>query len=68
MTAMLQGGPFLAPVAGHRFTVKQYHKMIANGVFAEDDRVELLEGYFTWWRRWLTIPFAAGRFKWSWRR
>ena len=46
MPMMLQGGPFKAPVAGfHRFTVKQYHKMIADGVLIEDDRVELLEGY-----------------------
>lgn len=46
MPMMLQGGPFKAPVAGfHRFTVKQYHKMIADGVLTEDDRVELLEGY-----------------------
>ena len=46
MPMMLQGGPFKAPVAGFfRFTVKQYHKMIADGVLTEDDRVELLEGY-----------------------
>lgn len=46
MPMMLQGGPFKAPVAGfHRFTVKQYHQMIADGVLTEDDRVELLEGY-----------------------
>ena len=46
MTMMLQGGPFKAPVAGlHRFSVKQYQKMIENGVITEDDDLELLEGY-----------------------
>jgi len=46
MPMMLQGGPFKAPIAGlHRFTVKQYHKMIADGVLTEDDRVELLDGF-----------------------
>ena len=46
MPMMLQGGPFTAPIPGlHRLTVKQYHKMIADGVFAEDDRIELIEGY-----------------------
>lgn len=28
----------------HRFTVEEYHRMAAAGVFGEDDRVELLEG------------------------
>ena len=46
MPMMLQGGPFAAPVAGlYRFTVKKYHKVIADGVMTEDDRVELLEGF-----------------------
>lgn len=46
MAMMLQGGPFKAPVAGfRRFTVPEYHKMIAAGVLTENDRVELLEGY-----------------------
>ena len=27
-----------------RFTVDEYHRMIAAGVFADDDRFELLEG------------------------
>jgi Uma2 family endonuclease len=45
MPMLLQGGPFTAPIAGlHRLTVKQYHKMIAEGVFAEDERVELIDG------------------------
>jgi Uma2 family endonuclease len=29
----------------YRFSVKQYHRMIANGVLREDDRVELLDGW-----------------------
>ncbi len=29
----------------HRFSVANYHRMIEAGVFADDDRVELLEGY-----------------------
>ncbi|HTU16419.1 MAG TPA: Uma2 family endonuclease [Gemmataceae bacterium] len=29
----------------HRFTVAQYHRMIATGVLTENDRVELLEGW-----------------------
>lgn len=46
MSMMLQGGPFKAAVAGfRRFTVAEYHKMIAAGVLTEDDRIELLEGY-----------------------
>lgn len=28
----------------HRFTVAEYHQMIAAGVFGEDDRVELIDG------------------------
>jgi Uma2 family endonuclease len=32
------------PVAVHRFTVAQYHRMIATGVLTENDRVELLGG------------------------
>jgi Uma2 family endonuclease len=46
MPTMLRGSPFQAPAVGlHRFTVDQYHKMIAEGVLTEDDRVEFLEGY-----------------------
>lgn len=33
----------LAPI--HRFSVEQYHRMIAAGVLTESDRVELLEGW-----------------------
>ncbi|MFO0803705.1 MAG: Uma2 family endonuclease [Gemmataceae bacterium] len=46
MPVMIHGGPFQSPIAGlHRLTVKQYHKMIADGVFAQDERIELIEGY-----------------------
>lgn len=45
MPVMIQGGPFQSPIAGlHRLTVKQYHKMIADGVFARDERLELIDG------------------------
>jgi Uma2 family endonuclease len=32
------------PLAAHRFTVDEYHRMADAGVFHEDDRVELLDG------------------------
>ncbi|HVC99062.1 MAG TPA: Uma2 family endonuclease [Pirellulales bacterium] len=32
------------PTAPYRFSVEQYHRMIADGLLAADDRVELLEG------------------------
>ena len=32
------------PLAGHRFTVDEYHRMGEAGVFHEDDRVELIDG------------------------
>jgi len=32
------------PLAAHRFTVDEYHRMGEAGVFHEDDRVELLDG------------------------
>lgn len=35
----------LPPSPVHRFSVAQYHRMIDSGVLAEDDRVELLEGW-----------------------
>jgi Uma2 family endonuclease len=35
----------LPPVPVRRFTVEEYHRMIATGVFAEDDRFELLDGW-----------------------
>ena len=35
----------LLPIAIHRFTVAQYHRMIATGLLTEEDRVELLEGW-----------------------
>lgn len=33
------------PLPLRRFTVEQYHRMIATGVLTENDRVELLEGW-----------------------
>lgn len=33
------------PLSFHRFTVEQYHAMIDAGIFAGDDRCELLEGW-----------------------
>src|SRR5689334_22810447 len=35
----------LPPGPVRRFTVEEYHRMIAAGVFAEDERSELLEGW-----------------------
>ena len=35
----------LSAMLVHRFTVAQYHRMIATGVFTANDRVELLEGW-----------------------
>jgi Uma2 family endonuclease len=35
----------MMPIPVHRFTVAQYHRMIAAGVLTENDRVELLEGW-----------------------
>src|SRR5215471_17641330 len=35
----------LPTISIHRFTVDQYHRMIAAGVFTPNDRVELLEGW-----------------------
>ncbi len=32
------------PLGPHRFTVEQYHEMIAAGILTENDRVQLLEG------------------------
>ena len=32
------------PLAAHRFTVDEYHRMAQAGVFHEDDRVELIDG------------------------
>lgn len=37
--------PPLPPIPVHRFTVAQYHRMIATGVLTENDRVELLDGW-----------------------
>jgi Uma2 family endonuclease len=35
----------LPPLPPYRFTVRQYHHLIRTGVLAENDRVELLEGW-----------------------
>jgi Uma2 family endonuclease len=45
--AISDADPWVAPLplAVHRFTVEQYHRMIETGVLTEDDRVELLEGW-----------------------
>ena len=32
------------PLAAHRFTVDEYHRMAEAGVFHEDDRLELIDG------------------------
>jgi Uma2 family endonuclease len=37
--------PISAPYAMRRFTVDEYHRMIASGILTEDDPVELLEGW-----------------------
>lgn len=37
------GPPPVLPLA--RFTVEQYHRMIASGAFGEDDGLELIEGW-----------------------
>lgn len=39
------------PVA--RFTVEQYHRMVASGAFSEDDRLELIDG-------WVIAKMAKG--------
>jgi Uma2 family endonuclease len=40
----LASGPAVVPLAPHRFTVEQYHEMIASGILTENDRVQLLDG------------------------
>jgi Uma2 family endonuclease len=47
MATVLQLSPEITPLPPplHRFTVKQYQRMIETGVLTEDDRVELLEGW-----------------------
>jgi hypothetical protein len=35
----------LPPLPLHRFTVEEYHRMIASGALDEERRVELLEGW-----------------------
>src|SRR5438034_1816570 len=43
ITTTLPPGPPPGPIA--RFTVEQYHAMIEAGIFANDEAVELLEGW-----------------------
>jgi Uma2 family endonuclease len=40
----LAPGPAVVPLAPHRFTIEQYHDMIAAGILTENDRVQLLDG------------------------
>lgn len=37
----------MPPMPVYRFTVRQYHRMIDQGILTEHDRVELLEGWIT---------------------
>lgn len=43
MASAIASAPYVLPVA--RFTVEQYHRMIASGALDEDDDVELIEGW-----------------------
>lgn len=43
MASAIASSPYLLPIA--RFTVEQYHRMIASGALDEDDDVELIEGW-----------------------
>ena len=51
MAVALPPGPPPFPLA--RFTVEQYHRMIASGAFTEDDHLELIDG-------WLVQKMAKG--------
>jgi Uma2 family endonuclease len=42
MNGMVSPAP--APIARHRFTVDEYHRMGEAGIFGKDDRIELIEG------------------------
>jgi Uma2 family endonuclease len=44
-TAVQPASSWTPPFPVYRFTVEQYHRMIEEGVFSPDDRVELLEGW-----------------------
>jgi Uma2 family endonuclease len=41
------GGGMIPPFPIRPFTVDEYHRMIQAGIFTENDRVELLEGWIT---------------------
>src|SRR5262249_34402061 len=45
MSALLSRQPFGGYHSLRRFSVSEYHHMIASGVFDEDEPLELLEGY-----------------------
>ena len=47
------------PGGVHRFTLDEYHAMIASGILREDDRVELLDGYIVESMS-INPPHAAG--------
>lgn len=43
MASSLSSGPPPFPIA--RFSLEQWHRMVQSGAFAEDDRLELIEGW-----------------------
>ena len=47
MSTVLQTVGEETSLPGKRFWVQEYHRMIAGGVFAEDERYELLDGVIT---------------------
>jgi Uma2 family endonuclease len=47
MSTVLQTVGEETSLPGKRFSVEEYHRMIAGGVFAEDERYELLDGVIT---------------------
>jgi Uma2 family endonuclease len=46
--SQLMNVPFHAEVSLRRFSVEEYHDLIARGTLTDDDRVELLEGYLVY--------------------
>lgn len=59
MPMTLQSGPFTALTPRiHLITVERYHRMIADGVFAENERIELIEGFLV--EKALQDPIHAG--------
>jgi Uma2 family endonuclease len=45
ITTSSQGTPVVPPFPIYQISVQKYHEMIQKGVYTEDDRVELLEGW-----------------------